>query len=170
MSDFNRFRELLSYCEKTGEFTWKKRGNPRFDSQYAGKKAGTVHVSSTGRKSIKISVDGKNYFAHRLAFLLKTGSWPKHVVDHVDQNPLNNRWCNLRDVTQKENSRNRSMNSRNRSGYPNVYRDGKKWVAKVMPAGVLCRVSCPKEASRIAEEYKASIGYSRNHGKNRTFQ
>ena len=171
MSEFDTFSRLLTYRKTTGKFYWKKRGVKSFDSVYSGKEAGTIHVSSTGRKSIKIKVKGKNYFAHRVAWLLVTGKWPEGVVDHKDHDSLNNKWNNLRDITQQDNMRNRKMSSTNTSGYPNVYVCGRsgKYIAKVMPVGVIGRFDCPKEASKAASKARMELGYSESHGKSYHF-
>lgn len=56
-----RLCELLHYCPETGIFTWKvtRKGLA---------KAGTVAGSTNGRGYRQISVDGKLYLAHRLAW------------------------------------------------------------------------------------------------------
>jgi len=41
--------------------------------------------------------------AHRVIFLWMTGRWPEGVIDHIDGNRLNNKWENLRDVSQTTN-------------------------------------------------------------------
>jgi hypothetical protein len=45
------------------------------------------------------------------------------VVDHIDNNRTNNRVDNLRWVTSSENSMNRSISSKNKSGYKGVCYD-----------------------------------------------
>jgi hypothetical protein len=93
--------ELLFYEPESGNFYWRiRRGR-----QAAGSKAGTFKP----RGYISIYVDGKRHYAHRLAVLAMTGEMPDGVVDHIDGNPSNNKWENLRVVSQSENMENRQM-------------------------------------------------------------
>ena len=60
-----------------------------------------------------IRIRGKAYYSHRLAFLYMTGEWPLEEVDHIDRNPYNDAWVNLRKATSSLNKWNqeRHMNS-----------------------------------------------------------
>ena len=53
--------------------------------------------------------------------------------DHADRNPLNNRKYNLRSATNVENSTNKRLTSRNKSGFVGVHYDNERnaWVAFV---------------------------------------
>jgi hypothetical protein len=79
MPDITReeVEKLLSYNPETGEFRWKiKWGN-----QSAGNLAG-----NTDRLGyLTIQVHRKLIKAHRIAFLLMTGSWPKSYIDHINR-------------------------------------------------------------------------------------
>lgn len=67
---------------------------------------------------------------HRAAWLLKTGAWPIHGIDHDDRDRTNNRWSNLRSATNSENRQNLSrLNSKGRlRGTQPYYR---KWKATI---------------------------------------
>jgi hypothetical protein len=94
-----RLRELFNYDPKTGILTRRfTRG-----SRIAGSVVG--NVAKDGR--VQLSVDNNHCRAHRIIWLMVTGSLPLHDVDHVDGNPSNNRWDNLRDVPHKINLQNR---------------------------------------------------------------
>ena len=70
---------------------------------------------------LSISVDGKGYMAHRLAWLYVHGEWPKGEIDHIDSNPANNAMSNLRDGTRAQNMQNLiKPRSNNKSGYLGV--------------------------------------------------
>lgn len=53
--------------------------------------------------------------------------------DHKDRNPMNNRRYNLRSASDVENSRNRSISSKNKSGIMGVYwkKSLNKWAAQI---------------------------------------
>lgn len=53
------------------------------------------------------------------------------VVDHINGNPLDNRKSNLRICTVAENSKNRKLDKRNKSGCPGVRFKYKRWEASI---------------------------------------
>lgn len=70
---------------------------------------------------------------HRLAFLYMEGYLPD-MVDHIDGNPSNNKWDNLRVCTATQNQYNTKINSNNTTGVKGVsYRKGhaKPYVARI---------------------------------------
>ena len=92
-----RLLEVLRYSKSTGLFTWRT-------SNRKGELAGTT----TSNGYIRIGIEGKQYKAHRLAFLYVTGKWPEHEVDHINGVKSDNRWTNLRDVSVSTNQHNRT--------------------------------------------------------------
>ena len=133
MSDLTveRLRELFDYDRKTGVFTRKIAPGKRTD--LVGTIAGTP--MSSGHLSIKI--DGRQYLAHRLAWLYVKGEWPRHQVDHRNRVRSDNRFKNLREATNLQNSRNRSRHRSNKSGYVGVHWSERlrKWVAQIRYGG-----------------------------------
>lgn len=97
-----RLREVLEYDSLTGLFIWIKRTGSR---STPGRIAGNADTSG----HIQIMIDKKLFFAHRLAFLYMNGALPPddRCVDHINGNPKDNRWDNLRIVTQFINQQNR---------------------------------------------------------------
>jgi HNH endonuclease len=55
-----------------------------------------------------VTFEGKQYRVSRIAWLLYYGSWPLGIVDHKNRVRTDNKIHNLRDITNAENSRNRS--------------------------------------------------------------
>jgi hypothetical protein len=104
----------LTYDPETGVFTWRvtRKKCP------AGKIAGSTRADGY----TAILVDGKRYYAHRLAFIFMTGSMPEDEVDHIDGNPSNNRWANLRPATPQQNMWNKGRQRNSATGLKGVYR------------------------------------------------
>jgi HNH endonuclease len=71
-----------------------------------------VRVDSQNAEGYKIVYIGKvQHYQHRVIWKLVTGDWPKHELDHEDQNKANNAWLNLREATRAQNSQNKKVRS-----------------------------------------------------------
>lgn len=110
-------QHILTYDPSTGEFTWNYCSDKSnyWNTRFANKLAGTSH-----ERSVIIRTNGRGYKAHRLAYLYMVGYVPEEV-DHINQNPFDNRWENLRAVSHQENSRNRRKSRSNISGVTGVH-------------------------------------------------
>lgn len=65
---------------------------------------------------IKITINKKTNYAHRLAWLYVHGEMPSKQIDHINGIRTDNRVANIRLVTSSENSQNQhKANSRNKS-------------------------------------------------------
>lgn len=119
-----RLKELLHYDPETGLFT-------RLVSVKQGR-AGDIAGSIDSRFYISISIDGKNYRAHRLAWLYMTGKFPKRHIDHKDTIRHHNWWDNLREATNQQNQFNRDKSSNNTSGFKGITwrKDRSRWYAR----------------------------------------
>lgn len=67
---------------------------------------GTVAGYITGDGRPYICFDNVHYAQCRLAWFYVTGVWPQHDIDHKDGDHANNRFSNLRDVTESVNMQN----------------------------------------------------------------
>lgn len=113
----NELKKYLSYNKSTGEFTWINRYCTRIK---VGKRAGCLDK----RGYTVIRFKKKLYYAHRLAWLFVHGEEPK-TIDHINNNPTDNRIDNLRNVNQKINTLNKDT--------LNIWfrKDTNKWTGQV---------------------------------------
>jgi hypothetical protein len=116
---------------------------------------------------------GEGYLAHRVIFLWMQGRWPDPEVDHVDHDPLNNKWDNLREATRSDNTRNMSMSKANTSGRAGVFwdRSRNKWAVDITidwRAYRLGRYDTFEEACAARAAAEKLYGFHPNHGKART--
>jgi hypothetical protein len=153
-------KELLSYNEETGEFYWLRRpdlnrASKIFNSKYAGKRAGV----ESPRKYRYIRMRGIGFFSEsRLAWLYVTGQWPSGEIDHINGDPSDNRFVNLRVASRSQNGANRGIHSNNQSGFKGVTKARNKWTAEVSFQKKklrLGRFNTPQEA------YAAYLGASK---------
>lgn len=164
----DELQRLLHYNPTSGEFTWRSRGNPKFDNKLSGKVAGTKMDKGSGKYYWKIAVNSVQYLAHQLAFLYMEGYIPD-FIDHRDSDGLNNRWSNLRIATSEDNNRNRRQSSRNTSGMKGVSWDKSrnKWVAHIMAGDkkVFKRFTCKGDAEEFIIKTREILhGEFTNHG------
>lgn len=115
-------KELLDYNQDTGIFT-KKSTN---------KKSGTLTYS----RYIRIQINNKAYYAHRLAWLYIYGCMPKYV-DHINMDRSDNRLCNLREATNSQNQCNKKTYKNNTSGIKGVswFERDKNWRVRIQING-----------------------------------
>jgi hypothetical protein len=160
-----RLKELFHYNPDTGVFTWKAS----WKKVEAGTEAGSTFQHGRTRYS-RIGMDGAHYLAHRLAWLYVHGSFPEGQTDHIDGDGLNNRIDNLRDVSHRENQKNRRLNCNNKSGFTGVHFDKSagKWSARICTEHGSKFLGLFKDIEGAVEARRAAAvehGYHENHGK-----
>ena len=123
-----RVHELLNYDGETGIVRWKvNRGPARINARAGYEQPSGYRV---------IGLDLREYYEHQLIWFMKTGVWSDQI-DHWNVKRNDNRWLNLREITTRNNTRNRSLvngkRGRNKSGVIGVYRNSKndKWIAEI---------------------------------------
>jgi hypothetical protein len=124
--DFTFLKEHLQYDQKTGEFEWVKSPARAIK---ANTKAGRLRPDGY----VSIQIKGRLYFAHRIAWLIVYGEWPKDQIDHINRNRSDNRFENLRCVSRSQNGQNRKPNIGSASGHPGVTWSNtfKRWRAHI---------------------------------------
>lgn len=148
-------KQLFEYDPISGNFTWLRRS-----SEKSHVVIGSVAGSRSPKGYLLLKVGGKNYLGSRLAFLYMTGSWPTKLMDHIDRNPRNNAWSNLREVTRSENNRNKGTHMGKTSQFRGVSKRKDKWLVVIRVNGkpkYMGQYKCEQEAGRIAAPYFADI-------------
>lgn len=128
MITLKRLKQALSFRATTGIFYWRISTSNRVS---VGDKAGSVSCGY-----IRMSIDGKDYLAHRLAWFYVYGEWPKMQIDHINGVRGDNRIKNLREATASINIQNqRNAQPHNKAGFLGVYFDRGKYKAQIRANG-----------------------------------
>ena len=124
---YRALRERLSYDPKTGMLIWKNS----YFKRLIGKQAGHIKEDYY-RFVIRIEGKDKQFYAHRVCWLLHYGVWPKNEIDHINGIRTDNRIINLRDVEKRVNNQNtkKVRSGRMLGAYYN--KSNKKWRAKIL--------------------------------------
>ena len=155
-------REILEYNPDTGGFTWLVS----HVRARVGAEAG--YINSRSYKCIRIK--GRHYQAHRLAWLYVTGEAPYAHIDHIDGDPSNNKFANLRQATPGQNQHNSQIQRNNTSGVKGVSWDKKRkrWKAQIASGGVLRYLGLFRsieDAAEVVREARCRMhGKFANHG------
>ncbi len=179
--DFETLNTLLDCDIHSGSLLWKTRPASLFlggkydadrlahwwNSQWAGKAA----IANINDKGYKVgTIFGKRAFAHRVVFTFATGRPPTNEIDHINGIRSDNRFSNLRDVSNVENGRNRTISTRNSSGVNGVHFHKKsgKWAAKIGDKGQsvwLGEFDVLEDAIAARQAAERKLGYHEGHGK-----
>lgn len=143
-------RQMMDYDPATGELTWKPRDAAMFTAGSAGQrvartpehKCANWNARLAGKPALNASTTGGYRFgtinkrvlkAHRVAWAMFHGEWPKGDIDHINGDASDNRIANLRDVPHDVNMRNMKRRSDNTSGHSGIswYAQTGRWHARV---------------------------------------
>ena len=96
--DYELLCRRLSYDPSTGVFVWL---NPVPGTRA---KAGGIAGSMKTDGYVRISVERKEFLAHRAAWIMHFKAQPPRLIDHVNANRSDNRIANLRSADHAENN------------------------------------------------------------------
>ena len=146
-------KALLHYDPETGILKWAKNVGFKI-------KSGSIAGYKDKDGYISLKINGKEYKAHRLAWLYMTGQMPKNMIDHKNTIKTDNWFDNLREATNGQNQQNQiKPKSHNTTGFLGVSLDktGGKYRAQIAVDGKQKRLGYftdPKEASKAYLEAK----------------
>jgi hypothetical protein len=160
----NQIGNLLDYNPNTGLLFWKPRTPEMFktsgrymlkskeeaceiwNNRFALKEAFKSMSTTVYKVS---SIYGRQYYAHRVAFALMEGRWPK-VIDHKNRDRSDNRWVNIRECSQSENTSNRNYVGTKSSKFRGVSKRNRMWLARCKGKDIGC----------FEKEYDAATAYN----------
>lgn len=121
MKEFSsdELKQMFDY--KDGQLIWKSNG----PAKSRGKVAGCVKAKGYRY----VGIDGEQYRVHRLIYAMFHDCYPK-LIDHIDNDRLNNRIENLVEISNSENLRKAPLRTTNESGVKGLFLKGDKWVLK----------------------------------------
>lgn len=149
-------QEVLSYEPDTGVFMWSKKRR--------GIKTGLQLGTDNGFGYLRITVFGKSYYSHRLAWFYVHGVWPNQI-DHINGNKSDNRIVNLRSVNIQQNAQNKTKAQKNNDSKilgVSWHKKAKKWQAHICiykQRKYLGLFECVKDAEKAYKNEKEKINY-----------
>lgn len=122
LPEADELRALFKYDPITGSLTWKERppttrANKTHNSRDAGHQVGAI--DTWGHRQVR--VNGRLTAVHRVIWKMMTGEDPVDQIDHINGEPDDNRWENMRQADSQQNSWNKGLNGNSTSGYNCIY-------------------------------------------------
>lgn len=153
----SQLKEHFNYSPETGLFTWIKISGYRA-------KVGDIAGNNHCRGYKELGFMGKSYLVHRLVWLYMMGEWPKDMIDHINGDRSDNRFCNLREATNAQNLLNKGKSPKNTSGLKGVHwnKPNKKWIAQCTINGTKKYIGSFLTKEDAYEAYKKFA--KNNHG------
>jgi hypothetical protein len=159
-------KSLFEYNADTGVFIRKVHG-----------KGYSIHqsVGCLENGYIRIRIKGTRYHASRLAWLYVYGEEPTGMIDHINGIRNDNRICNLRVVTPRENGQNKEIHRTGRLPGVHLHKATQKWKAQISLDGhvyhlglflteeeahVAYQDACSNPDNVLSVERKPQKGYS----------
>jgi len=144
-----KLKELIIYCPLTGKVIWKVYRN---GAAIKYSRCGTL----TNDGYYQTTIYGKKYQLHNLIWCYMTGNFPTNQIDHINGVRDNNAWCNLRDVTIRENAQNQKAHRKGHLPGVQYIAKGNRFVARTWINSERIYLGCFKSAE---EANKAYVNY-----------
>lgn len=171
-----RLLELYDYNPDTGDLIFRPRPPEAFASHRAflsfnGKCLGKVAGAVNGFGYYSVRVDGAQFLAHRMIWIMVHGSIPELEIDHINGVRHDNRIANLRLANKMKNAHNQSLRSTNKSGVNGVrYSESrKKWRAEAHNGDrhIIMEFKTMEEAIACRRGIDRAWEFDEGHGKPR---
>jgi hypothetical protein len=153
------FHELFDLDLKNGTLYWKKRLSQRAK---IGDKAGFLDENGYYIVGIK----GKKYPVHRIIWQLINGKEPLKI-DHINGDRSDNRFCNLREVTHRENTQNKKCHREGKLvgvTYRPINKNN-KWQAQIQIEGKRIYLGCFPTQIQAHHAYLSALEKGKREGK-----
>ena len=161
---------IFEYFPDTGKLFWRCRTDK--DAAWNGRHAGRPVGCIDSEGYIKTKLDGVCYRVPRLIWKMVTGNDPKGMIDHENRIKNDDRFSNLRDVTNQENQKNCKLRSINKSGINGVCfaKDTGKWQAQIdgdKGREYLGQYHSKEDAADARRAAEIKYGYHPTHGRSK---
>lgn len=147
------FNQIFTYHKESGVFTRNTASGRN--------KAGSTTGSILPCGYVYLTINGKKFIAHRVAWLLTYGEVPSGEIDHINGVKTDNRIENLRIASTKQNQENRKIaQATNSTGLLGVSKFRKIWRARITVDGKeihLGLFKTPEEAHNAYLEAKRKL-------------
>lgn len=134
------------------------------------RKIGDVLGTKDGKGHLQVWAEGRLFAVHRIVWKMQTGKDPVGHIDHINGVRDNNKFENLRDVTEQENHKNVRPLKNNTSGHVGVifHKLTNKWAAVIGVNGKHKHLGLFQEkegAIQARKDAEKLYGFHENHGR-----
>lgn len=129
---------------RTIDMFTSQRDMNKWNTRYSLKISGRKRTHKNGKSYWYISLNNKEYLAHRMAWLYVHDKLPSGNIDHIDGNGVNNSISNLRDVDAPTNAKNSRLYKTNKTGLNGVtiHSQNGKYVVKIRSSNKAYSLGC----------------------------